>query len=344
MSQGRAVWLAISKLQLSIALLQKHPREPTFYLYYSILLMTRRKPIGQVNARETYDVTPSKPYSPQGIPFRVLTHNIRYATDAPFKGEERWPVRCPLLCSELLFHSNHPATFICLQEVLHSQLCDIMRSLNKTGDQWAYIGVGRDDGERAGEYSPIIYRRDVWKLKRWDPCWLSPTPRIPSKGWDAASTRIATIGQFEISQTGHTVIIATTHFDDQGAESRKRSAELLLEVLGFEAGMIGADATILAGDCNSPPGDEAYKVLTAAGSIMEDVADTVPQGRCYGNEMTFTGFSDASTPSRIDFIFSRKEDKINCGTYAVLANCFDDGVFISDHRACVADFHLFPDS
>jgi endonuclease/exonuclease/phosphatase family metal-dependent hydrolase len=219
-----------------------------------------------------------------------------------------------------------------------------MQSLNKAGEQWAYIGVGRDDGKEAGEYSPIIYRPDVWKLKRSDTCWLSPTPRAPSKGWDAASIRIATLGRFEHSQTGQIALITTTHLDDQGAESRKRSAELLLGFLSLEASSSRASLSILAGDFNSPPGDEAYKILTAPESTMMDVADQVSSERRYGNELTFTGFSDESAPSRIDFVLSRKSDKMKYETYAVLANRFDGGVFISDHRACVADFRLSPDA
>jgi hypothetical protein len=43
---------------------------------------------------------------------------------------------------------------LCLQEVLHSQLLYILSVLSG----WTYIGVGRDDGLKAGEYSPIIYR------------------------------------------------------------------------------------------------------------------------------------------------------------------------------------------
>jgi hypothetical protein len=115
--------------------------------------MTRRLIVEE--RRETpfgaNSVEDSRPLS-----IRVITHNIRYATQNPFKGEELWPIRCPLLCSELVFNSNNPATFICLQEVLHSQLVDILHSLNKSAttkspDSWSYIGVGRDDGKMAGE-------------------------------------------------------------------------------------------------------------------------------------------------------------------------------------------------
>ena len=287
------------------------------------------------------DEAPREAQSPrEPVNIRILTHNIRYATGAPFKGEEKWPIRCPRLCSELVFNSTpNPATFICLQEVLHNQLVDILAAL---GGEWEYIGVGREDGKEVGEYSPIFYRPSVWKLKTWVTVWLSETPRVPSKGWDAASTRIATVGQFIHIESGRLIIVVSTHLDDQGAKSRKESAKLILGVLDLEASLAGAHAVLLAGDFNSPPDDEAYQIVTAPDSGMLDVHDMVPRKKQYGNEVTFTGFSDESDPSRIDFIFSRKKDNIKYGTFAVLANRFDDGVYSSDHRACVADLQLLP--
>ena len=317
--------------------------------------MTRKQIARNPEPFETRTSTQSADEAPHEAPrealsspvnIRVLTHNIRYATGSPFKGEERWPIRCPRLCSELVFNSIIPETFICLQEVLHNQLIDVLTALNQSsevGGKWKHIGVGRDDGKEAGEYSPIFYRPSVWKLKTWDTCWLSETPRVPSKGWDAASTRIATIGQFVHCKSGKLVIVVSTHFDDQGAKARKEGAKLILGVLDVEAGLAGADAVLLAGDFNSPPDDEAYLVVTAPGSGMADVHDLVPKHKRYGNEDTFSGFCHEAEPHRIDFIFSRKKDSINYGTYAVLANRFDDGVYSSDHRACVADLQLLPD-
>jgi endonuclease/exonuclease/phosphatase family metal-dependent hydrolase len=225
-------------------------------------------------------------------------------------------------------------------------LLDIKKDLNASASidgEWDYIGVGRDDGKEAGEYSPVFYRPSVWKLEKWHTIWLSETPRVPSKGWDAASIRIATIGFFKHFQTGQKVIVTSTHFDDQGTVSRKKSAQMLLEILKFEQEMSGYDTVLLAGDFNSNPDGEAYKVLTGTKSPMVDVRDVVPRKARYGNEVTFTGFSGESTPDRIDFIFAVKDDigkTISVVTYAVLANLFDDGVYSSDHRAVVADFHL----
>lgn len=64
------------------------------------------------------------------LPVRLLTHNIRYATTSPFKGEKPWADRRPLLLNELKYNTLYNAeSFICLQEVLHSQLIDIMGGL-----------------------------------------------------------------------------------------------------------------------------------------------------------------------------------------------------------------------
>ena len=109
------------------------------------------------------------------LPIRLLTHNIRYATNSPFKGEEKWGVRKSRLINELSFNTAHCAeSFICLQEVLHLQLVDVLSGLNSKEKAWAYVGVGRDDGLEAGEYSPIcmylqspafLFRIRSWFLK-----------------------------------------------------------------------------------------------------------------------------------------------------------------------------------
>jgi mRNA deadenylase 3'-5' endonuclease subunit Ccr4 len=67
------------------------------------------------------------------LPIRLITHNIRYATTSPFKGEKPWTDRKPLLLNELKYHTwNQPEAFVCLQEVLHQQLVDIMGGLGTT--------------------------------------------------------------------------------------------------------------------------------------------------------------------------------------------------------------------
>ena len=135
----------------------------------------------------------------------------------------------------------------------------------------------------------------------------------------------------------------STHLDDQGRQSRRESAKMILERIRFFSNHDQLSTVLLGGDFNSPPDDEAYQVMTTSDSIMEDIGAQVPKTKHYGNEMTFTSFGYVDNkPSRIDFIFCRKGDRVTYQTYAVLANRFDDGIYLSDHRACVADVLLEP--
>jgi len=273
------------------------------------------------------------------LPIRLLSHNIRYATRAPFKGEELWNVRGPRLFGELRYSTLYnPESFICLQEVLNSQLIDILGGLNdKTEDEWAYVGVGRDDGSIGGEYSPIIYRPSIWELKHFETIWLSETPDRPSKGWDASSTRILTIGHFRHIETDTKVVAMNTHLDDQGSQSRLESAKIIAK----KVQEVAPSPVFLAGDFNSEPGQEAYSVLNSTDSPVQDLRDQVPTAARYGHENTFTGFGYGREPlKRIDFLFLGKDDGWEARGYSVLESRFDDGVYNSDHRAVVGDVVL----
>lgn len=272
------------------------------------------------------------------IPIRLLTHNIRYATQRPFEGEELWNVRAPRLINELRYNTLHnPESFICLQEVLHNQLVDILDTLND-GDpgqeEWASIGVGREDGKTSGEYSPILYRPDIWELKDFKTLWLSETPDRPSKGWDASSTRILTIGFFGHKESGKQIVAMNTHMDDQGKKARLEGAKLIVRTMRF----LGPTTIFLAGDFNSEPTEEAYGVLNSTESPVHDLRDSIPSKLRYGEENTFTGFGcDKEPAKRIDFLFLAKCSDWTPQGYAVLANKFEDGIYNSDHRAVVGD-------
>lgn len=285
-------------------------------------------------------------HSPEPVAVRVITHNIRYATEHPFEGEEPWSTRCSRLCAELDFHSRSPATtFICLQEVLHGQLLDILAALNDSpGAPWAYIGVGRDDGSQSGEYSPIFYRPSVWELEDYRTLWLSETPEKPSKGWDAACVRVVTAGTFRHREIHKKVVVMSTHLDHEGSKARAEGVKVILRLVDeYQALLFSALPLplLVAGDFNSTPEDEAYKIMTGEESPMVDVRELVPNEKKYGHPMSFTSFGEHnSNRSLIDFIFSYKTKALLCIAFGILENRFDDGVYLSDHRAVVADFML----
>ncbi|KAG0050504.1 hypothetical protein BGZ83_004701 [Gryganskiella cystojenkinii] len=299
---------------------------------------------------------------PDQLPIRLYTHNIRYATAQPFKNELPWSKRAPLVIQSIRFHSLHnPESLICLQEVLHNQLLDILEGL---GPEWAHIGVGRDDGKKAGEYSPILFRCCVWAIHSSQTIWLSPTPDKPSKGWDASNKRILTSALLRHWMTGQTVLALNTHLDDQGAQSRLESAKIIVahvedqqkefrsnqlqqqqqrpqQERDQEQGpLLCALPIFLAGDFNSTPDEEAYLLLATEHSPLLDLRTTVGKSERYGHKNTFTGFENRPVDQkRIDFLFLSKECWHVQG-YGVLETKFEDGVYSSDHRPVVGDVLL----
>ncbi|KAL8883149.1 MAG: hypothetical protein Q9192_007414 [Flavoplaca navasiana] len=325
------------------------------------------------------------------LSLRILSHNIRYATTSLVKNERPWQERRPRITNELAYNtrpytssSNHEtesiartAAFICLQEVLHSQLSDVLHHLNgiepndpneplPSGPLWAHIGLGREDGHTKGEYSPIIYPVKLFDLLHFQNLWLSPTPDRPSKGWDAGCMRILTVGVFRSKSTGQQLIACCTHLDNVGTESRKHSVHIILKTIEDLRGEWDGAAVFLAGDFNSQTNQEAYLEM-AASDLMCDLHDHVsPEGR-YGDRITFTGFNpdqDKEDQARIDFIWLGPRNRVSSGHhrsedydanprsverprwtvdgYAVLPNLFEDGVYCSDHRCVVGDVTLFP--
>ena len=286
------------------------------------------------------------------MPLRLVSLNIRYATSkgARAPGEQPWSVRCPKVCTQLRFISaGHESPFICLQETLYSQLNDIQTHL---GRPWAHIGRGRDKVETDGEFSPIFYRSDIWTCTHSETRWLSPTPDKPSRGWDAALNRIVTIGLFTHRVTGTRVVVMSTHFDHRGVEARKNSAKLLIRFAREWSNASSAQsqdakpdktpsAVLIGGDFNSPPDDEAYKMMTAPGSAMSDISDLLPQDKHHGNHLTYTSFGEAyETPQRIDFLFIQEPRTAQIETFGVLPNSFDDQIRFSDHRPVVSDLEI----
>lgn len=141
-------------------------------------------------------------------------------------------------------------------------------------------------------------------------------------------------------ETKAPVVIMSTHLDDQGSKSRLKSAKIILKEIGKLDEKDGA--VFLAGDFNSQVGQEAYDAMTEAGTGIIDSRSKVEVDLRYGHELTFTGFSDADgVPTRIDFVFL-KDGAATVKRYGVLENRFDDGMYVSDHRAVVVDAEITP--
>lgn len=220
----------------------------------------------------------------------ILSYNIRY--DNPEDGKNQWKFRKETLMDYFL--QNTPDV-VGMQEVLHNQLNDLTSTL----EDYAYVGVGREDGKTKGEYSPIFYRKSALNLLESDTFWLSETPEQISVGWDAALERICTYARFEHRQTKKQLWVFNTHFDHVGVKARAEAANLILKKIK-QLNPRGLP-TVITGDFNLTPETLPIQIFQAA---FEDVLLELPKSDfTYG---TFTGFdTENNAERRIDYIFQK---------------------------------------
>lgn len=261
--------------------------------------------------------------------WRVMSFNIRLNTAGD--GPNAWPYRKDLVASML--HLHRPDV-VGLQEALPAQVDDLAARL----PDFAWVGVGRDDGARQGEFAAIFYRRSRLTLLDQGTFWLSETPDVPgSLGWDAACIRIATWAKVRDTATDTTFFFYNTHFDHRGEKARNESARLLLKDAYMRA---GATPVVVVSDLNCDEGAPAYRLLTG-GTVdiplrLQDakVHSALPHHGPSGTFHAFTG----ELRERIDYIFV--SECIYVLRHATLADYWDGRRYPSDHMPVLADVAL----
>jgi endonuclease/exonuclease/phosphatase family metal-dependent hydrolase len=254
----------------------------------------------------------------------IISFNIRYNTAND--GINAWPNRVEMVTGLLRFHE---ADIFGLQEALFEQIDDIE---NKLGN-YRWIGVGRDDGEKKGEFCPIFYNESKFILLKHGNFWLSETPDQPGLGWDAACNRIVTWGKFQSKVTGKQFLVFNTHFDHRGVLARKNSAIMVrnkIEEMTYNKNL----PVILTGDLNLTPDELPVSLLKKYLSDSRDISKEYP----YGPVGTYNGFKiDADLDRRIDYIFVYGNIKVL--KYAALSDSKNKR-FPSDHLPVFANVQL----
>lgn len=242
---------------------------------------------------------------------KVMTCNIRL--DLESDSENRWDMRKDKLTS---FFKEQSPEILLLQEALFHQL-EFIDSLLPA---YSWVGAGRDDGKRAGEFSPILFDTTQFTILNSSTFWLSESPDSVSYGWDAACRRVCTFALIKHKSGPMKFLVFNTHFDHQGILAREESAKLIIrkiDELNTEKFPL-----ILGGDFNSLPESNTVRYLASK------LKDTLPF-LIESPEGTFTGFEPTSLPKeRIDYIFV---DGFNVNSLKHFSNRTPEGLFLTDH-------------
>lgn len=246
--------------------------------------------------------------------YKVMTYNIRL--DIASDGENRWDNRKEMLAKQVEFYEPD---FLGVQEALPQQ----MQYLDSALVDYNFIGVGRDDGKSKGEHSAIFYKSKKFKVLQQSTFWLSETPAVPSKGWDAAYNRVCSYGLFENRDTKQKIWVFNTHFDHVGDVARVESAKLILQKIK-ELNKENLPFIVM-GDFNLEPDAVPITVIKKELLDTRDVSEFV-----FGPTGTFNAFEfNKPVTKRIDYIFIPKTG-LEAKKYAILSDS-KDCRYPSDH-------------
>lgn len=224
----------------------------------------------------------------------VATYNMRNSNSGDSANGNGWGQRYPVIAQLITFHNFD---IFGTQECKYNQLQDLQNTL--TG--YTYIGIGRDDGKQAGEFSAIFFKKNKFELLSKGDFWMSTNTHEPNKGWDAALPRICSWGKFKEKNSGFVFFFFNLHMDHIGVVARRESAKLVMDTVRKMAGNI---PTILTGDFNVDQHNESYTLINTSG-LLKDSYELSPIK--YALNGTFNDFDiNNATTSRIDHIFLTK--------------------------------------
>lgn len=218
--------------------------------------------------KETGDPPPNTNRNGGPLEVTAASFNLRYENSGD-PGSRSWRRR--LVPVVRMVRKMNPDV-MGVQEALHGQAADLRASLPDYG----FYGVGRDDGQRSGEYSAIFYRRDRFYADPADrgTFWLSDRPEDPgSRTWGNVIPRVALWIHLTDRKTGRGIYVFNTHWDHQHQGSRERAAVLL--AARIDARRRPGDPVVLVGDFNANESNPAVAWLRgAAGKWPNALTDT----------------------------------------------------------------------
>ena len=192
---------------------------------------------------------------------------------------------------------------------------------------YTYFGKGRDNqAGTEGEQIGLFYKTKRFSAKDKGFFFLSETPEVMSKGWDAAYRRMCVWIRFQDSKTKAEFYVFCSHFDHMGVKARVESARLIEQRVKK---IVAGKPVLFLGDLNTAPDEtDMYKILHAAFDDSREIAAKP----AIGSVGTFNNYDVSKillpVSERIDYIFCKK---IKVFSYRVISDRFSDKTYPSDH-------------
>lgn len=248
----------------------------------------------------------------------VMSFNTRGENETD--GTNSWSFRYQAVTKMI---DEESADVVCLQEATLLQLKYFCESLNR----YKWLGVGRQDGKKEGEYAGILYNSKKFSVVKQGSFWLSETPDSPSAGWGADHESNAYWAILKEKKSGSTFLVVNTHIDVEDPAFRQNAVALL----GAKATEIGGGIpAVICGGFNMEGGDSCLEALGSGMQNAREVAFTTDNTRTYHNY--------GKVSQTIDhFFFSGFS---SCQEFRTITTRYFDRAYLSDHNPIIANFIL----
>jgi len=250
---------------------------------------------------------------------KVITFNIRF--DNPNDAPNDWPSRMPVV--EKYLQAELP-DIMGVQEALYHQNEDMLKML----PGYAYVGTGRDDGAKGGEFSSLFFNTQKLELLHHGQFWLSETPDVPgSIGWEAILPRVVAWAKLKHKASGQVLFAFNTHFSHVSDLARRRSMEFMSVKIKEIA---GNHPVIVTGDLNITKGPGLYEDMVTHLKNENALQNTelLSNSPVTNAQSTFNAFRDNTEPRVIDYIFVTNHFSVESYTVDIVK---EGEIFISDH-------------
>lgn len=241
----------------------------------------------------------------------VMSFNIRGENEND--GTNSWNYR--YIAASMMLEDTS-ADLVCLQEATSLQLEYFVDLLSKTKS----IGVGRDDGKKAGEHTAFLYNTKVLSAGKSGTFWLSETPDKPSSGWGADHPCDAVWAIFKEKKSGKSFFVVNTHIDVEDPAYRKQALDLILQKI--DALNTDKLPVVLTGGFNMEDDDDIMSVVKARMQNARKAAFTTDDVRTYHNY--------GKVSQKIDHIYFSGFS--SCQEFKTITARYNDRAYVSDHN------------
>ena len=241
---------------------------------------------------------------------RIMSANVRCLNPQDL-GKKSWFYRADLILKNI---EAEAPTVIGFQEVTkwqYAYLCDTLSGYDS-------VITYRDD-TLYSEGCPVFYNTSLYNLKDKGSFWLSETPEMMSKGWDAACYRICSYVILEEKENGKQFVVFNTHLDHVSDTARINGIRVVLDKIAQFGGL----PSVIIGDLNAAEDSETYR------SVTENFLDAKYQLENPQISATYQNWGTELDRPCIDYcMISKTGFMVN--SYKVVQTTYD-GVYPSDH-------------